>query len=289
MTKHSLRKDISKLSRHLLPHSVACPHKKNGEGKFGMLVLPCQMVLFFLVPLLAGGCAHTVADNDRQERKLPIMRRAALCAEAGDIEGAITLYKKALEENPKLARAHLDLAVLLHDQSRDYLAAIYHYRRYLELRPTTEKKELINDRIRLASQSFAATILPADRFMAEKVAALEKENELLKGRVSALMQELDRIRASSREAALLKQNESLNAKILQLERELAACRGRTAAVNPEPSHGPRTYRVQPGDTLSSIASRFYGDSTQWRRIYEANQNILGAPERVRVGQELVIP
>ena len=242
-----------------------------------------------LLLTLAMGCHRTVADNDHRERKLPIMERAAICADAGDIEGAVALYKKALDENPKLARAHLELAVLLHDQGKDYLSAIYHYRRYLELRPETEKRELINDRIRLASQSFAATILPADRFMAEKAATLEKENELLKGKVAALAEEIERLKSSSREAALLKQNEALNAKIAQLERELAACRGRTGTAGPVLPHGQRTYRVQRGDTLSSIAARFYGDAGQWRRIFEANRTTLGAAERVKVGQELVIP
>ncbi|MCX7592088.1 MAG: LysM peptidoglycan-binding domain-containing protein [Kiritimatiellae bacterium] len=248
-----------------------------------------HILLLMWVVLVSSGCSSGVATLDAREMDLPIMRRAALSAAAGDTETAIRLYKKALDDNPRLARAHLELAILLHDQGRDYLGAIYHYRRYLELRPDTEKKKLINDRVRLASQSFAATILPADRFMAEKVAALEKENEMLKSRVTTLQEELQRLRDSSREAALLKQNEALNAKIARLEQELVALRGRGgSAATPVPT-GTRTYRVQPGDTLSSIAAQFYGDANAWRRIYEANQTALGGSDRVKIGQILVIP
>jgi peptidoglycan/xylan/chitin deacetylase (PgdA/CDA1 family) len=39
----------------------------------------------------------------------------------------------------------------------------------------------------------------------------------------------------------------------------------------------RTYTVQPGDDLSKIAEKFYGDGTEqsWRKIYEANKQLIG--------------
>ncbi len=50
-----------------------------------------------------------------------------------------------------------------------------------------------------------------------------------------------------------------------------------------------TYTVQPGDTLSKIAKEYYGDSGQYRAIYEANRDKLDDPDEIRVGQELRIP
>jgi len=52
---------------------------------------------------------------------------------------------------------------------------------------------------------------------------------------------------------------------------------------------PGTYVVQPGDTLSSIATKLYGSPTKWRKIYEANSEILPDPSTLRVGQRLRIP
>ena len=53
-----------------------------------------------------------------------------------------------------------------------------------------------------------------------------------------------------------------------------------------------TYVVQPGDTLSKIASRFYGNASasSWQRIYEANRDVIGDdPGRLKVGASLEIP
>ncbi|HEX7008858.1 MAG TPA: LysM peptidoglycan-binding domain-containing protein [Phycisphaeraceae bacterium] len=52
----------------------------------------------------------------------------------------------------------------------------------------------------------------------------------------------------------------------------------------------RSYTVQPRDTLSSIARRFYGDSSKWYIIYQANRARIGSnPDRMPAGISLVIP
>jgi LysM repeat protein len=56
-----------------------------------------------------------------------------------------------------------------------------------------------------------------------------------------------------------------------------------------PSAGDRTYTVQPGDTLSKISLRFYGTTSRYMDIYEANRDQLSSPASVSVGQELRIP
>jgi nucleoid-associated protein YgaU len=62
-----------------------------------------------------------------------------------------------------------------------------------------------------------------------------------------------------------------------------------------PSAPPRvqqeeTYTVKKGDSLSKIAKRIYGDAQQWRRIYEANREIIGDnPDLIHPGQALKLP
>ena len=51
----------------------------------------------------------------------------------------------------------------------------------------------------------------------------------------------------------------------------------------------RTYTVQSGDTLSKIAKQFYGNANDYNKIFEANQDKLDSPDKIDVGQELVIP
>lgn len=49
------------------------------------------------------------------------------------------------------------------------------------------------------------------------------------------------------------------------------------------------YTVDQGDSLGAIAAKFYGDAARFDRIFEANRALLSSPDRLRVGQRLVIP
>ncbi|HVX65243.1 MAG TPA: LysM peptidoglycan-binding domain-containing protein [Bryobacteraceae bacterium] len=55
------------------------------------------------------------------------------------------------------------------------------------------------------------------------------------------------------------------------------------------SAAQETYTVQPGDTLSKIAERYYGDASAYMRIFQANQGTLRDPNRINPGQQLIIP
>jgi len=60
------------------------------------------------------------------------------------------------------------------------------------------------------------------------------------------------------------------------------------AVAPAPRE---TYTVKKGESLWKIAGRadIYGDSTKWRRIYEANKHQLPDPNKLKPGMVLIIP
>ena len=51
----------------------------------------------------------------------------------------------------------------------------------------------------------------------------------------------------------------------------------------------QTYTVQKGDTLWSISRKFYGSGKNWRDIFDANQDVISAPDKVRAGLEIKIP
>jgi nucleoid-associated protein YgaU len=50
-----------------------------------------------------------------------------------------------------------------------------------------------------------------------------------------------------------------------------------------------TYTVVPGDTLSGIAKRFYGDATKWPEIQKANRQKIKNPNLIYPGQVFIIP
>lgn len=51
----------------------------------------------------------------------------------------------------------------------------------------------------------------------------------------------------------------------------------------------KTYEVVKGDSLSKIAKREYGRAEDWRKIYEANRDIIKDPDLIHPGQKLKIP
>jgi hypothetical protein len=73
----------------------------------------------------------------------------------------------------------------------------------------------------------------------------------------------------------------------------------TPAPRPAPAPAPapappappaaRTYVVQPGDSLSRIAARYWEPWITWQSIYNANKGVIGGnPNLIRPGQRLVI-
>ena len=68
----------------------------------------------------------------------------------------------------------------------------------------------------------------------------------------------------------------------------------TAPSPPDPSSlstasTERMYIVQSGDSLSKISKKFYGDANSWRRIYDANKDVVKNPDLIQPGWKLRIP
>lgn len=51
----------------------------------------------------------------------------------------------------------------------------------------------------------------------------------------------------------------------------------------------QTYTVKAGDTLSKISKQHYGDSNAYMGIFYANRDKLKDPDKIQVGQQLIIP
>jgi uncharacterized protein YidB (DUF937 family) len=64
----------------------------------------------------------------------------------------------------------------------------------------------------------------------------------------------------------------------------------SSSTAPPPKPAEEIYTVVAGDSLSKIAKRFYANANDWRRIYEANREVIGEnPDLIRPGQKLRIP
>lgn len=63
---------------------------------------------------------------------------------------------------------------------------------------------------------------------------------------------------------------------------------RSRGPNEPPSH-TQVHTVLEGETLPSIAQRYFNDPEKWRAIYAANRDVLQDPDLVMAGQRLLIP
>jgi nucleoid-associated protein YgaU len=63
---------------------------------------------------------------------------------------------------------------------------------------------------------------------------------------------------------------------------------KVAVTTKRPGANATFYRVQPGDSLYSIAREVLGSGSRWREIYNANQDKVGAGYLLHTGQRLVI-
>ena len=55
------------------------------------------------------------------------------------------------------------------------------------------------------------------------------------------------------------------------------------------STATKIYEVKSGDSLSKIAKREYGNAAEWKRIFEANKDLIKDPDKIFPGQKLKIP
>lgn len=51
----------------------------------------------------------------------------------------------------------------------------------------------------------------------------------------------------------------------------------------------REYTIQKGDTLSKIAKEQLGAAHRWKYLYELNKDRIKDPNKLKVGQKIVIP
>ena len=65
--------------------------------------------------------------------------------------------------------------------------------------------------------------------------------------------------------------------------------GGASSTAPLSEPAVQTYTVVSGDSLSKIARKHYGDANKWRRIFEANQDLIKDPDEIYPGQTLKIP
>ncbi len=140
-----------------------------------------KMIISMVALVALVGCSReNLTLKEREERNQVAFREAIQAEKQGDFAEAIKVYDNLILEQPGLASAHLSLARLFHDKNKDYVNALYHYRAYLKLASDTQKTQLVQARINMATHMLAAEMAQkADRDKEIQV-LLDERNRSLK-------------------------------------------------------------------------------------------------------------
>jgi tetratricopeptide (TPR) repeat protein len=283
-----------------------------------------------LVLLGAAGCERRDGQIASSEADEPYYRQGQQLVKQGRNQEALSAYLKVIAKRGESApESHLEAGLLYLQQIKDPLAAIYHFRKYLELQPNSPIYGKVRGLVDTAKLEFART-LPARPMesqaekleMLDQLERLRRENEQLKAELVALRGGVSSPPVRSRatldaaSAPATANNGSLRPFIFTqtapdtsvssepspvtlapetLSGEsppplVQAAPPRSVPTKPTPpSNAVRRHTVAKGDTLYNLAVRYYGEKAKWRDIYAANRDVVPDPNALRLGVELKIP
>jgi phage tail protein X len=267
--------------------------------------------LFAALWLLAG-----CADNERypytSETDDPDFQKGRALRDTRRQEALAAFLKVIERRGDNAPESHLEAGLLYHSHINDPLAALYHFRKYLALRPGSPQAPLVRQRADAAMRDFARTLpaQPLDNQLerVELIAAmdrLKKENDLLKEQLA----DLRGVRPGNPAAADKGEspdgagspgmNFRLNAPPVVRasppsisappQPSPAASAPAERRTTSPPAGAPRRHTVQAGDTLYKLAQQYYGNRARWRDIYAANRGVMKSETDMRIGVQLAIP
>ncbi len=184
----------------------------------------CFLSVLALAPLLHTGCGPQTAMPFTAEADDPDYRRGKELLRMGREQEALAQFLRLIDQRGgAAAESHLEAGILYHKHIKDPIAAIYHYRRYRELRPGTEQARLVLQSIEACIRDFART-LPAQPL----------DNQVER---TDLMDAIDRLQRENLQ--LKEQLAGARAAVLDTTRQAATGAGLTVSpgLDVEPSQG----------------------------------------------------
>ena len=198
----------------------------------------------------------------------------------GNEEEALDEFLSVTRRIVQSPQSHIEVGRLLMklENRRDPVAAIYHYRRFLELSPESKEAATVEQLIVTAEREIIRKLPGAPYVEHLEALGLREENNRLKRELSDMRVRLG-LPLETTDAA---QSPSASTPSASPAVPLVP------AKPPEPSV-PRTHVVQQGDSLYAISRKFYGDSAHIDLIFNANRDVLINKRSLKIGQKLRIP
>ncbi len=259
--------------------------------------MPRYLIKIFIILLLLifNGCTDQQIEVISEIQEKHYLRGKSLLRE-GRKQEALEAFLKVVNKRDDAAESHLESGRLSLTHIKDPIAAIYHFRKYLELKPDATQSKLVRQLIETAQKDFARS-LPGQPFEGEferldlmnLIEQLKNENLELK---KTFAESIQRFEKSQKKFNLLQDQIIAHAQSQAAENENNPTQNVQPVTPPAVINNvirPEVYIVQPGDTLSRISRKLYNTPGRWRDIFNANRDVLPSPHAIRVGQELRVP
>ena len=221
----------------------------------------------------------------------------------GRYEDALITYLGLISVRRESPESHLEVGYIYLQTLKDPIRAIFHFDRYLELKPESERIIQVKQLIETAKLEFLRQ-LPTKPFQAEvdRIDLLEIIDKLKKDN--------DELKLNYNQALLkiksLDERNTLNSISISRDEMVPSVESASQSSNEpngfndvltnfdstetiDPREVPKSYVVKSGDTLSKISEKFYGTANRWNDIFQANRDILSSARFLREGQKLLIP
>ncbi len=237
--------------------------------------------------LLFASCQPRSGMQIASEVDEPHYRRGVQMLRSGQNQVALEAFLKVIDKrNGDAPESYLDAGKIYLDHIRDPIAAIYHFRKYLELRPNSPQSPVVRELIDTAKKEFARTLpgQPLDDHyervdLLELVERLQIENETMKAELAAIRAQPLPMEGGGPSVAEGRTDPAPPSAITRSA-------PRTSPTTPG---AVRQHIVTKGETLYSISKRYYGTGNRWREIYLANRSVMTSETDLKVGTRLVVP
>ena len=249
----------------------------------------CWRALLVTLACVLTACKPP-APGTLDEHKDPHYLRGQDMMTRLDYRGAIESFEKALENNPRSAAAHFELGFLFDQKENDPAAAIYHFERFLRLRPNSERAEIVRQHITGCKMELAKTFL-----ISPGGPGGQRELDKLKAEIERLTLENTQLRRPAETAAVPPRPAVTSAApppIKTVPTPLApnvataeaAKKVAATAPAPVPTATPKTHSIKQGETPVIVAKQ-YGLKVE--TLMAANPGV--DPRKLKIGQVLNIP